>query len=871
MSPTRSQYFRLFNRFILRPLAKEKLRTAITVLGISMGVAVMVAVRLANASALESFRVATESMAGDTSISVVGAAGSFDETLLRDIAWLRRFGQVSPVIEGYAFFPPAAGQEHSGAKRGDYLRVLGVDVLRDHPLRRYRLVRLSAGDREPTSRELLLMLADPKAIALTEKFARRRGFKIGDRVGLLIGGKRREVVVRALLLDEGVARAFDGQIALMDISAAQWLLDRLGTLDRLDIKLNRGVALEDAAAGIGASLPPALVVRRPDSGYLEVEKMIAAFHFNLTALAGIALLVGLFLIYNTVSVSVIRRRDEIGILRAIGAGRATVLSLFLGEAVLLALVGAAAGLGVGRLLANAAIEASAATVATFYVASAASRAVVAQPLGLPELAIAIAVALPLAMAAAAVPALEAARVQPVEAMRGAVRLSASLRPPRLQLLVAAVLLIAAYPFSRLEPMRGVPLFGYAAAAALIFGGAFLVPTALWLVCKLAGRVSRSSILIRAELGLAAANLGGAVQRVSISVAALSVALAMMVAMSILISSFRETVVYWVDQGLWADIYVSLDLGDDITPVVKSDPDVEDVYAYRAGELKYEDGPITLGSGDFELFTRLGRLHYKSPADAHELIRRAAGRDSIVVSESFELRFKKKVGDEITLPTTAGSHRFAIVAVYYDYSSSRGTVVMDQRTYERHFGRFVPGGLSVRLRQGASPDAVVERLREACGPDRGLIFTTNAALRTEIMRVFDSSFTITRALEVIAIIVAALGVVSTLITLILERRREIAMLRFIGATSRQVRRMILIEAALIGAVGQTIGVFVGTALSLVIIYVINVQSFAWTLQFHYPVLFLAQATLLILAASVLAGLYPAARGAGADPIRYSREE
>ncbi|HEU4388486.1 MAG TPA: ABC transporter permease, partial [Blastocatellia bacterium] len=734
MRRDRTQFFRLFNRFVLRPLAREKLRSIITILGISLGVGVMVAVRLANASALESFRVATESLAGETSLSVTGSAGAFDENLLRDVGWLREYGQLSPVIEGIGLVSSSGdASADSSQPPYEYLHVLGVDVLRDHPMRRYRLLKVSLGDREPSYQELLLQLSDSKAIALTEKFARRRGIKINDTIGLFIGGRKREVTVRALLLDEGVARAFDGQIALMDIAAAQWLLDRLGALDRLDIKLKPNVALEDAEAAIGGRLPPALTVTRPDNGYYQVEKMIAAFHFNLNALAAVALLVGLFLIYNTVSVSVISRRDEIGILRAIGADRRIVLGLFLGEAVLLALVGSAAGLVIGRLLANAAIEASAATVATFYVASAATQTVVAQPLGIREFLIAIAVALPLAMTAAAIPALEAARVQPVEAIRGAGRLSASLRPPRIQLLVAAALLIAAYPLSLVGPVGEIPLFGYAAGGALIFGGAFLVPSALWLVCRAAGSVSRrGNPPIRAEIGLAAANLGGAVQRVSISVAALTVSLAMMVAMSIMISSFRKTVVYWVDNGLWADVYVNVRadaIGEDITTTIKRDPDVEVAYPYLARRLDYEGNPITLGSGDFDVFTRVGWLDYKSPADAHGQVRQSIGRDSIVVSESFELRYKKRLGDTVILPTNAGPRPFKITAIYYDYSSSRGTVVVDQRTYEHHFGRFRPVVLSLRLREGASPDTVIERLREACGPERGLVFTRNGVLRT----------------------------------------------------------------------------------------------------------------------------------------------
>ena len=306
----------LFRRFILRALAREKLRSGITALGISLGVAVVIAIRLANASSLESFRAATDSMAGETSIQITGTAGRFDELLLAELGWLADYGRVSPVIAGFAMTDQqsAAGASKAGidptesdsfTPKGEFVQVLGVDALRDRPLRRFSLVRVRDDDSQPGPRELLMLLADPRSILLTEKFARAHGLTLGARFPLIIGDRRREFVVRGLLLDEGPARALQGNFALMDIAAAQLAFNRLGTLDRVDVRLKRGLRLDAAEDEIRRKLPQSLIVTRPESGYREVEKMIAAFQFNLTALGSIALLVGLFLIYNTVSISVI--------------------------------------------------------------------------------------------------------------------------------------------------------------------------------------------------------------------------------------------------------------------------------------------------------------------------------------------------------------------------------------------------------------------------------------------------------------------------------------------------------------------------------------------------------------------------------------
>jgi putative ABC transport system permease protein len=864
-------YYRLFKQFILRALARDKLRSGITALGISLGVAVMIAIRIANASSIESFRAATDAIAGETSIQVTGAAGRFDETALTRLQWLRDYGEVSPVIEGHAMTDEAAG--------GELLQVLGVDVLRDRALRRYRLLRLSEGDAEPSAREFLLLLIDSRAIILTEKFARRHNLSIGSAISLVTGDTRRDFIVRGLLADEGPARALDGNFALMDIAAAQWAFNRLGLIDRLDVKLRKNLSPDEATSQIAGRLPVALVVRGPEAAYGQVERMIAAFHFNLNALGSIALLVGLFLIYNTVSISVITRRDEIGIMRALGTTRRMVLALFLGEALLLAIAGTLVGLALGRLMATAAVRATATTVETFYIATTATQTAARESLGLAEVLAAFGVALPLALVAAAVPALEASRVQPVEAIGGAERLARNINPPRKYLLIAASLLAAGYALSRLGPTNGLPVFGYLSALALMFGGAYLVPSGLWLTCRAAALVAARALCVEGKL--ASANLRGAISRVSISIAALAVSLAMMVAISIMISSFRETVSYWVDQTLRADIFVRAvtktasysegEITSEAIEIIKADAEVAAVDAFTTQPITYEGSLITLGAGDFATLLEYGRLLFKSPPDALDQMRGAIDDDAVIVTESFSLRFGRREGDVVELPTAAGLRPFRVAAVYYDYSSNRGTVVMDRSVYARHFAGGAPASLSIYLKPGARSDEARERLSRAVSSRYQLVMTTTDEVRGEVMRIFDSTFAITYALEVIAIAVAGLGVISTLIALILERQGQFALLSFLGATRAQIRRMVVIEAVLIGGVSQAIGVLIGVMLSMVLIYVINVQSFGWTIQFQLPVAFIIQSTLLILAVTAVAGLYPASRAASVNAVRFAREE
>ena len=330
----------LFRAFIVRSLRQQPLRSAATIASLAVGVAVVVAIQLANVSSVRGFSTALDALAGRTSLELAVPGVGLDETRLAALGWLREYGLVSPVIDADVLLevtpdgaaPALEAEVGLGAGQGpaevtadgapvlEAVRLLGVDILRDRPFRDYPLV---AGDepRPVTTQDFLDLLTDPRAVVLTRPFTRRHGLAVGDGVTLVAGDRTTRLRVAGILGDEGPARALDGNFALMDVAAAQWALDRLGRLDRVDLRLADGVDVARAEAAIAARLPAGITVRRPSSRGAEVERMLRAFQFNLTALSLIALLVGLFLVYNTVSVSVITRRSEIGLLRTLGVTR----------------------------------------------------------------------------------------------------------------------------------------------------------------------------------------------------------------------------------------------------------------------------------------------------------------------------------------------------------------------------------------------------------------------------------------------------------------------------------------------------------------------------------------------------------------------
>ena len=512
----------LFRAFIVRNLRQQPLRSVATIASLAVGVAVVVAIQLANASSVRGFSTALDALAGRTSLEITVPGVGLDEVRLADLGWLRQYGLVSPLIDADALLEIAAEEPVLEA-----VRLLGVDILRDRPFRDYPLVD---GDtpRLVTTQGFLDLLTDPQAVILTRTFAARHGLDVGDRVALVVGERTAPLRVAGILGDEGPAQVLDGNFALMDIAAAQWSTGRLGRVDRVDVRLADDVDIEQAEREIAARLPAGITVRRPSSRGAEVERMLRAFQFNLTALSLIALIVGLFLVYNTVAVSVITRRHEIGLLRTLGVTRRAVVALFLGEAGALALLGCALGAPLGWLLAHGAVRLTSSTVSQFWIVSSAT----VPPLEPRMVGLAFAVGLPLALVAAAAPALEAARLTPLAAVRGDEDLDTRGRLPWRFVTGPLAFFAAGAWLATLGPVGGLPVFGMLAALAVVLGAGMAMPAVLFGFRRTCG--AAMARWLRVEGRLAHANLGSAIPRLSISVAALAVSLAMMAAIAIMV-------------------------------------------------------------------------------------------------------------------------------------------------------------------------------------------------------------------------------------------------------------------------------------------------------------------------------------------------
>jgi putative ABC transport system permease protein len=851
-------------------------RSLLTLAGIAIGVAVFLAVRLANVSITEAFATSLDLFAGSAQLTVARPGFPLDETLLPTV-------EADPDV--LAAEPQVVATLVVVGPPQEILLLYGVDLVRSRPT----TTTLDTGnDRQAVGEAAVAgdrpdeapLITQDDAVLVTREFARGRGLGVGDGFDVLAGVRRVRLTVRGLLAQSAQSEGFlERTVAVMDLAAAQPLVDRLGQLDAIALTLREGADVERVRARLAAALPPGAVVDRPIERSGQVDQMLAAFRLNLTILSLVALLVGVLLVYNTLAFSVVARRKEIGVLRAIGVPRRGILGAFLAEGAAYGVVGGLLGVPAALLLARGTLEAMATTVSVLYLHAPVERLRV----GGWDLLLGVAIGVAVSVAAAFAPARAAASVPPREpislgaseadsgraARRRAVRLAAF---AGLALALAGVLVVPG-------PVWGLPLGGYAAAFATLAAAVLVSP----LVVVVLGRAVRS-IAGRAAGApglLAADHFVLALRRNAATVAALAVSLAMLVSVWIMVAAFRETVDVWVAQTVRADLVATpaarlagareASLPADLVPRLRALPAVAELDAFRAAEVRYEGRSIVFASGDLGLQAQRGRLVFLrgTPPDVLEQVR---ARRGALVSEAFARRFGRWPGAEVILDLPAGRRSYPIVGVFADYTTDRGLVVVDAEVYVADTGRREVQSVALYLSPGADVEAARRAVESAVGEGApgAVAVVSNRELRRRVLDIFDQTFAITFALELIAVIVSVFAVVNTLVASILERQAELGILRAVGLSRREIGRVVRLEAGLIGAASSLLGGAVGVVLSLILVFVINRQAFGWTIRYALPAEALLTATGLAIASAVLAATWPARRAAAmpiAQAVRY----
>jgi putative ABC transport system permease protein len=842
--------FRLLRFFSFRHLREDPWRTVTVVLGVAIGASVFLSVLLAADASVDSFSRSMDRLTGKADYAVRAEGVRVPDGLFAKVAAHPAVESAAPVLSAYVSFESQPDQP---------FLLIGIDPLSEEA---FRDISWRQEDRRQAWDRMVRFLAEPHTFILSRRLAEAAGLALGEEAVVRHGHNIGAFTVIGILDEEGLALAEGGKIAVCDIATVQEFLGLSGRLGRIDLKL-RPWAGDREIAAVKALLPKECSLVRPHEGKAAGLRLIRAYRMNLSMLSFVSLFVGMFLVFSVISINAARRRHETAVLLCIGLEPRQVFLLFLAEGFFFGLVGWLVGLPLGLFLTDGFLRIVSGTITSHFVRVSVEAATVS----LEAVVISLVLTVSVSVAAAFVPAMETARIPPNEALSAETYERARrVRAPSLALW-GLVLAGLSFPVSKMPALGDIPVGGYGAMFMIFVGCSMLAPEVLLLF----GRFSPPfmSKVFGQPGRLAASYVGGAVSRTAIAVGALVTAIALFVGVCAMVSSFRDTVHVWLNQQVIGDVFVRPAFGDEnrfrdrlppeLVDYLLSHPDVEDAFLYKRVWMESPKRDFILEAARLDVLRRHGRFLLLD-GDEDRIMERLLKGEGVVVSEVYQTQTGAKPGDMVSLGVAGVTRSWEILGVFRDYRTSGGVIFVDLDDFQAAYGIQEIGGANVLLK----PEADAYRFRsEFLSRFEGryaLEAKVGRDLYREVLRVFDETFSITYVLMLVALIVAALGVATTLSLLIRERRRELGMLLAVGATTGQLRRMVVLEALSMGLAGHLVGLGCGLVLSYFLVFVINKQSFGWTFLYQLPAWAVALSLALVLAASAAAALPPANRAA-----------
>jgi putative ABC transport system permease protein len=833
--------FTIWRVLLLAQLRESPARLLVTVLAIALGVALGAAVYLVNSAALNEFGLATKRLVGETDVIVRGPSEGFSEQLFTRLAGDTAVSVASPVLVLDVALPG----------RRDTLKVLGVDPFRAATLQPALIGDIS-GD--------LLALFQPDGIYLSSSAAQELQLRRGDLLQVIVGSSPKALHVLGIL-SEGT---YSGALGLMDIASAQWTFNQIGRLNRIDLRLAPGNDVDDFRRTLGQKLPVGVLAIAPRVERDRAVTVTRAYRVNLNMLALVALWTGAFLVFSTQSLSVLRRRSSLALLRALGVTRGQLQRALIGEGAALGVAGSFLGVILGLAFAAIILR-----YLTGDLGNGQLRAVGAsmRAAPLPMLAFFV-MGTVVASVGAWLPARSAARQPPARSLKGGDGDYAAVA--RTSAYSGVALLVLGAALSRLPPMGGLPVFGYAAIAALLFGAVLLVPT---LTVKALGLAPPTHRIV---LDTAVAQLRENVGLATLSLASIIVSFSLMVAMAIMVYSFRVSFDHWLGKLLPADMQLREPIGSDTAYWSAADQarlatvdGISRIEFRRTRQLLLDPAraPVTLIARGATAAQAAEEL----PLVRSDKLPLPSNAEPVWISEALQDLYGYKLGQQIDLPLAGRIQRFTVAGIWRDYARTSGSLVISRPTYVAATGDGNANEGSIWLNTGANAELTETALRARFARGDSVEILTSTALRERSLQIFDRAFAITYALEAIAVIIGLTGVSFAASSTALARRAEFGMLRHIGMLRRQIVGMLATEGILTSAFGVVYGLALGTALSLVLVYVINRQSFNWSIDLAIPAWQLATLSVTLIAAAAITAIWSGRAAMSQDAVQAVRED
>jgi len=828
----------------------------LAILGIALGVAVVIAIDLAMESSLKSFNQASQAMSGTATHRIIASDGGLDEKLYSRLRVEQGIANLSPVVTGYVKL---------AQPDQDNFKLIGIDPFIEKSLHS----GWQSGQPENSSRDLLSrLLSEPNSVLLSEQTAQQLHLQINDQFKVVTDqGTQQLKLIGLLSSNDAVSEQVLAKLIITDIATAQEVLGLFGRLSSIDVVIER----DDPAtlAAIQQSLPGSALLVSIDSQAESMREMTRAFAINLKALGLLSLLVGMFLIYNTMTFLVMQRRRLIGSLRLLGVTRQQIFKLVIGEALLLAIIGTVVGILLGIALGQGLLYLISGTInAIYFRIDAVTLMITPFQLGKGVL-----LGISATLLAVLPPAFEATQLSAVKVLA---RSQLELDSRRLIKTVGliSVLLILGGLVTAWFSGQSITL-GLASIFLILFGFGLLTPVITLLFTKIFERVFGRFLGILGRLP--ARMVAAEISRTGIAIAALMIAVSATIGMDLMIGSFRQTVAQWVHASLPADLYVSI-LGDKMTAEkALSDHHLKDEIAKLAGvqmlssalhtKLIADDQLTKISVFELNESSKQGFIFKHNVAD--DLWSRFDNQKTIIVTEPNAYHHAVKIGQKIRLKTDQGEQAFEVIAIYADYSGDQGHLAMSRQNYQRYWPDLGYSGIGVYAKDGTDLKQLESQISQLLTTQQTV--KSNQDIYKASMEVFEQTFTITETLRWLSAAIAFVGVFSALMALQFERTRQLGILRAIGITSRQLTVLIISETGLMGLIAGLLAVPVGFIVAYVLIFVVYQRSFGWTMAFYFDAGVLYQGLALAFIAALLAGIFPAMKMAQTHPAEALRTE
>ncbi len=830
----------------LKNLNSRKIRTFLTTSGIILGVAVILAISITNISTIAAFTEAIDSITGkaDFWINPPSQIG-FKENLLAKVKHLKQISQANPGV--------FQNSRLAKGKRSTDIEIIGIDVKNDRKLRDYQV-----------KRGRFLIAKDTKSLLLVDSFAKENNLKVGDKVKIATSKGFTTFTIVGLIAPQGAGRFAGGQIAFMPIKTAQQVFDFKGRISFIDVKVKKSANLKIAKKKLRKLLGNKAIVEQPSKRVEAIEKNLQALQIGLSFFSVIALFVGGFIIYNTLSIVVVERTRELGMLRSLGASRQQIAKLILWQALVIGIVGSSLGVAVGLLLARFLLALMSKTVempiSTFQIP-------------LLGLALSVLIGILISLISSFQPALIASRISPLQAIQARGRsnekpnliLSAFLAP--LILIFGIGLSLVNLPLAHSTLLRQVGIFLVLLGAAL-FSPILIKPMVA--VCSLP-----TSLFLPVQTRLAADNLKRVVNRTAATVSAVMIGLAMLMGIGGMTSSFKKSVHKWVDKSIGADVYVTakpieISIERSFLSKLKKIPGVKIVTPISFARARVGDNWVVFRAIDPPTFKKLANLQFIK-GNENKAWQALQSNKAILISNVMADKQKLKVGDKLTVQTIKKAKSFTIAGIVVDFSGDMGSLIIgSQAQFRKYFGSNRINIFRIKVKSGVSPTKIAKIIKKKYGGKKSLLVEDNQSFRERVDKEINVSFAAFNAIILIAVFVAAIGVVNTLSMNILERTREIGILRSLGSTQWQVREDMIIEAFITGSMGAISGISLGIFMSYAIVKAMKAIT-GYQVSYLFPWQSVYLSIIIALIFATIASLYPAQKAASINIIKAVQYE